>query len=229
VTHQDQRGFSLIELLVAISLTSVLLLSVGNFVTDSIRSSNQDYNQTLVFVNTKSAVEIVARAIREARAVQPVNSLPDNYAPGAPGDLTSWSGTAGNGATLILAVPSRDTSNNLIYADGLHTNLYTDDVIFYLNSSNDRLYKRTIANPNAPDNRAKTTCPPANATTACPADQVIVEDVANLTTAYLDGSGATTTTPSGTEAVRYTVTESKLIGPRTYSSSYTTTAAMRNK
>jgi prepilin-type N-terminal cleavage/methylation domain-containing protein len=225
----NQRGYSLIELLVAISLTSILLLSVGRFVLDSIRSTNQDYNQTLVFVNTKSAVEIVARAVREARAVQAVNRLPDNYAPGAPGNLTSWSGTAGSGATLILSIPSRDTSNNLIYADGLHTNLYTDDVIFYLNSSNNRLYKRTIANPNAPSNRAETTCPPANATASCPADKVIVEDVANLTTTYLDGNGSTTNTPSGTEAVRYTVTESKMIGLRTYTGSYTTTAAMRNK
>lgn len=225
----NERGFSLLEVLIAISLSSLLLLVVGEFTTNGIRSSNQDYNQTVVLVNTKAAVETVARVIREARSVQASNSQPDNHAPGAPADPYSWSGSAGSNATLILAVPSRDTANNLIYIDGLHNNLYTDDVIFYLENSTDRLYKRVIANAAAPGNRAKTTCPPALATASCPADTLIVEDVADLTTSYLDSTGNMITTPSGTEAVHFTVTESKLIGPRTYSSSYTTTATMRNK
>jgi prepilin-type N-terminal cleavage/methylation domain-containing protein len=225
----DQRGFSLLEVLVAVSLSGLLAIVVGDFVANSIRSSNQDYNQTLVLVNTKSAVETVARVIHEARSVQATNSQADAHAPSAPGNLYSWSGAAGSGATLILAVPSRDTSNNLIYVDGLHNNLYTDDIIFYLDTSTNRLYKRTIANASAPANKAITTCPPSAATPSCPADSLIVEDVANLTTSYLDSSGNTISVPSGTEAIRFTVTESKLIGPRTYTSSYTTTATLRNK
>lgn len=225
----NERGFSLLEVLIAISLSGLLLIVVGEFTTNGIRSSNQDYNQTVVLVNTKAAVESVARVVREARSVQASNSQPDGHAPGAPADPYSWSGSAGSNATLILAVPSRDTSNNLIYIDGLHNNLYTDDVIFYLESSTNRLYKRIVANPSAPGNRAVTTCPPAVATPGCPADSLIVEDVADLTTAYLDSNGNTIATPSGTEAVHFTVTESKIIGPRTYTSSYTTTATMRNK
>ncbi len=225
----DERGFSLLEVLMAISLTSVLLLVAGNFVTDSIRSSQQDYTQTEVLVNTKAAVEAVARIAREGRSVQANNVLADNNAPGAPGNLYSWSGAAGSGTTLIVSVPSRDTSNNLIYIDGLHNNLYTDDIIFYLDNTTRRLYKRVIANTSAPSNRAVTTCPPAIANGSCPADSVIVEDVANLTTSYLDANGATVTSPAGTEAISFTVTESKTIGSRTYTSSYTTTAALRNK
>jgi prepilin-type N-terminal cleavage/methylation domain-containing protein len=225
----NQSGFSMIEVLIAISLSGLLLLVLGNFVTNGIRSANQDYNQTVVLVNTKAAVETVARFVREARSVQSSNSQPDDHAPGAPGNLYSWSGSAGSGGTLILAIPSRDTSNNLIYIDGLHNNLYTDDVIFYLDAATHRLYKRVIANTAATGNKAVTTCPPAAATPSCPADSVIVEDVANLTTSYIDSNGATITTPSGTEAVNFTVTESKIIGPRTYTSSYTTTATLRNK
>ncbi len=225
----SNRGFSLIEVLVAISISGLMLLVLGNFLTNGIRSANQDYNQTVVLVNTKAAVESVARFVREAKSVEASNSQPDSHSPGAPGNLYSWSGTAGSGATLILAIPSRDTNNNLIYIDGLHNSLYTDDVIFYLDSTTHRLYKRVIANTSATGNKAKTTCPPASATAGCPADSVIVEDVANLTTSYLDGNGNSVSVPTGTEAVHYTVTESKLIGPRTYTSSYTTTATLRNK
>jgi prepilin-type N-terminal cleavage/methylation domain-containing protein len=226
---RSERGFTLLELLVSISLSGLLLVVLGEFVTNGIRSSNQDYNQTIVLVNTKAAVESVARVIREARSVEANNAQPDDHAPSAPGNLYSWSGTAGSNATLILAIPARDTSGNLIYIDGLHNNLYTDDVIFYLETSTKRLYKRTIKNTAAPGNRAVTTCPPSAATPSCPADSLIVEDVANLTTSYLGANGNVVTLPSGTEAVNFTVTESKIIGPRTYTSSYTTTATLRNR
>ncbi len=225
----NQRGFSMLEMLVAISLSGLLLLVVGNFMTNGIRSANQDYNQTIVLVNTKAAVESVARVVRESRSVLSANTQADANAPGAPSNLYSWSGAAGSGATLILAVPARDTSNNLIYVDGTHDNLYTDDVIFYLDASTDRLYKRTIKNTSAPNNRAVTTCPPALASPSCPADALIVEDVANLTTAYLDADGVSVSLPSGTEAISYTVTESKMVGSRTYTASYTTIATLRNK
>src|SRR5262245_1792062 len=119
-------------MLVAISIATLLILAVGTFATNSIVGSNQDYNKTLVLTNAKEAVGIVARQIKTARSVQASNALPDAHAPGAPGNLYSWSGAAGNGATLILAVPSRDAGGNLIYIDGLHTAVYTDDVIFYL-------------------------------------------------------------------------------------------------
>jgi prepilin-type N-terminal cleavage/methylation domain-containing protein len=135
-----EQGFSLLELLLTIAISSVLILAVGNFTVTSIVGSNQDYNKTLVLSNAKEAVSIVARQIKAAKSVQPNNTLPDPNAPGAPGNLYSWSGAAGNAATLILAVPSRDGNNNLIYADTLHNSLYTDDVIFYLDTATKRLY-----------------------------------------------------------------------------------------
>lgn len=224
-----ERGYTLIEMLVAISVSALLILAVGAFSTNSIVGSNQDYNKTLVLSNAKEAVGIVARQIRVARSVLSANTLPDSNAPGAPGDLYSWSGAAGNGANLILAVPSKDASSNIIYIDGLHTQIYTDNVIFYLDPTSHKLYRRYIMNTNAPGNAAKTTCPPASATASCPSDADVVDDVANLVTAYLDGNNASVSVPSGTEAVRYTVTETRTINGRVYSGTYTTIATLRNK
>ena len=224
---RNEAGFSLLELILAITITSFLLLVAGNFMTNGILSTNKDYNKTLIQSNTKLAVDTVARFIKSAVSVESQNSQPDANAP-VVGNQYSWSGVAGNNATLILAVPARDSSNNLIYVDGLHTTLYTDDVIFYLHARDHRLYKRVIANSVAGD-AAKTTCPPAIATTSCPADAVIVEDIASLSSAYYDNNDNSVSVPSGTEAVGYTVTESKIIGLTTYSSSYSTIAALRNK
>lgn len=222
-------GFTLLELLLAISVSTVLLLIVSNFAADGILGGNADYNQTLVISNAKQAVESVARRIKSAKSVQAANSQPDANAPGAPGNLYSWSGSAGSGSALILAVPARDSSDNLIYSDGLHNNLYTDDIVFYVDTATRRLYRRLIANATAPGNVARTTCPPTAATATCPADADVIDDVASLTTSYLDLNNNPVSQPSGTEAVNFTVTESRTIAARTYSGKYSTTAALRNK
>lgn len=224
----DSAGYTLIEMLVAISVSTLLILAIGNYASSSVIGSNQDYNKTLVLANAKEAVGIVARQVRLAKSVVASNDLPDNYAPNAPSDLYSWSGAAGSGTSLILQVPSRDTSGNIMYYNSSHTNVYTDDVIFYLDGTSKKLYKRIIANPVA-GNSAKTTCPPAHATSSCPADADVVDDVANLTTSYLKSDGTTPTTPDGTEAVNYTVTETRTINGKSYSGTYTTIATLRNK
>jgi hypothetical protein len=206
-----------------------LILAIGNFATTGIIGVNQDYNKTLVLSNSKEAVGIVARQIRLAKSVVSSNSLDDAHAPGAPGNLNSWNGAAGTGTALILEVPSHTAAGAVIYADGLHAILYTDEVIFYLDSSTKRLYKRVLANSSAPGNVTKTTCPPASATSLCPADADVVDDVASLTTSYLTSAGGTPLTPSGTEAVNYTVTETRVINGKSYSGTYSTIATLRNK
>jgi prepilin-type N-terminal cleavage/methylation domain-containing protein len=213
---RQQAGFTLLELLLAISVSSLLIVAVGNYASTSISGGNQDYNKTLVLTNAKEAVGIVARQIIAAKSVESVNSLPDAKAPG-------------NGATLILAVPSRNAGGDIIYIDGLHASLYTDNVIFYLNASSHRLYRRRVANASAPGNVALTTCPPSGASAGCPADADVVDDVANLVTTYLDSNNNAVSLPSGTEAVNYTVTESRTIHGHVYTGTYTSIATMRNK
>jgi prepilin-type N-terminal cleavage/methylation domain-containing protein len=149
---QQERGYTLIEMLVAISISTMLILAIGSYAANSVVGSNQDYNKTLVLTNAKEAVGIVARQIRLARSVLANNTLPDDHAPSAPSDLYSWSGAAGTGTSLILAVPSRAASGDIIYIDGMHTQMYTDNVIFYLDSGSKRLYRRWIANTSAPGN-----------------------------------------------------------------------------
>jgi len=170
----------------------------------------------------------VARQIRLSKSVLASNVLADANSPGAPSNQYSWSSTAGSGNPLVLAVPSRASDGSVIF-DATHTSIYTDNVVFYLDSSTHRLYKRTIKNISAPGDVAVTTCPPASATAGCPADADVVDDVANLTTNYLKADGTTTSTPSNTEAVKYTVTETRTVEGRTYTGTYTTLATLRNR
>jgi prepilin-type N-terminal cleavage/methylation domain-containing protein len=228
---KQQSGYTLIEMLVAITLSTLLILTIGGFATNSVVGANQDYNRTLVLANAKEAVGIVARQIRLARSVMVNNTIADTHAPSAPGNLYSWSGAVGSGSALVLAVPSRKSDGSVIYIDGNNSSAYTDNVIFYLDSTTKRLYKRTLANPAAAalGGTAVTTCPPPSASPTCPADSDVVDDVANLTTSYIRGDGTTTLTPANTEAVNFTVTETRTISGKSYSGTYTTIATLRNR
>lgn len=228
MSHKPESGFTLFELMISIAISSVLILVGANFTTMGTLGAYADYNRTLVQTDTETAVNTVARVIKNAKTVEANNSQPDPNSPGGAANLYGWSGTAGNNATLILAVPSRDASGNLLYIDGLHTTLYTDDVVYYLDGPSKKLYKRVIANGVA-GNGAKTTCPPSLATPSCPADSVVVEEIANLATTYYDHNNVQVSTPSGTEAVGYTLTETRTMGNKSYVGTYSTIASLRNK
>lgn len=222
-------GFTLLEMLVVISISTLLMLIITSFMSNNLRTAQEEKTKTDILNNTKLAVETVARNIKSAKSVLAVNAQPDGNSPGAPANLYSWTASAGSGATLILAIPARDASNNLIYSDGLHNNLYTNDYIYYLDPATSRLYRRIIANQAAPGNVAVTTCPPALASPSCPADALTVEDVADLTTDYFDANNNSVAAPTGTEAVKITLTQTRSVYGKSYSSSYTTIASLRNK
>lgn len=227
-TTRSRAGITLVELVVSIGIASLLLLILLQVTASTYANWRREGTKTQLQTNTKIAVETVAQVIRAAKSVEAKNSQPDPNPPVA-GDPYSWTGVTGSGATLILAVPAKDANNDLIYIDGTHTSLYTNNVIFYLDPSSNILYRRTIANQTAPNNAAVTTCPPALSSPSCPSDSKVVEDVANLTTTYLDANGAVVNTPSGTEAVEYNLSQTRAIGSNTYQSNYGTTATLRNK
>lgn len=226
---RQQAGFTILEAILALTIASMLVVVIAQFISANLTSNTREQTMTLIQNNTRQAVETVASSIRSAKSVEAVNSQPDSNSPGAPDNLYSWSSEAGSGTALILAVPAKDSNGNMIYIDGSHNSLYTDDVIYYLDPVSKILYRRLVANQSAPNNAAITTCPPAKATSTCPADAKVVEDIANLTTAYFDAKNNTVIAPSGTEAIKITLTQTKIIGTKTYSSSFTTIASLRNK
>lgn len=226
--RKKSTGISLVELLVSVAIASILVLITLQVVTRSYIAWRRESTKTQLQTNTKTAVETVAQVIRSAKSVESQNSQPDANAPD-PQNPYSWSSATGTGATLILAVPARNSNGDIIFIDSTHTSLYTDNVIFYLEPSTNILYRRTIANSLAPDNVATTTCPPAQSSPSCPADSKVVADIANLTTTYLDAAGNVVVSPSGTEAVRYELSQTRTINSQTYESHYGTTATLRNK
>lgn len=217
----NQRGYTLVELLVAAAVLGLMALVITVFYTNQL--VNYARNDSLIFLqsNTKQAMEAMSGSVRQAQQVEDQNRNTD------PNKSSGWSTTASSPATLVLAVPATDSSDNLLYYDSLHNTLVTNDVVFYYNSTEKAIYRRTIAAP-VSGNSAVTTCPPASATPSCPADERVVADVASLSLAFLTNTGAVTATPSSASSVQLTLKQSRSVFGQTYTSSLSSQVTLRN-
>ncbi len=223
----SQGGFTLVELIVVSITLGVLSLVLSELYANRLIDYNRNFVITLLQTNTKQAVDTMEGDIKFAQKVEANNAWPDNNAPSAPGNLYSWASNSSTPSTLVLAVPARDSSGNVIYADGLHTQLQTDDVVYYVDSKN-ILYRRTIANPVA-GNTSKTTCPPASASSSCPSDAKVVEDIASLLVSYYDLANAATATPANAGSISIILQQSRTKFGHTFVSKLSSQASLRNR
>lgn len=228
--NTNESGFTLIELIISTVMIGLIVTIFANFIANSLNNYTRDQTKTELQANTKGAVESVAKDIRQATLVEASNGNPDTNSPSSPSNNYGWTSSVGSSnqnATLVLAIPARDASGNLLYQDGLHTQLYTDDVAYYIDATSKILYRRIIKNPNAAGDAAVTTCPPGYATGTCPADANVVANVANLITTYFDGTNSMIASPASAQSIQITLNQTRTVGHHTYSSTYTTQATLR--
>ncbi len=226
-TPSKEAGMTIIEVVMVSAVIGILALVISQFYVGRLVDYSRNFTKIVLQTNTKQAVETMIRDIKFAAYVEANNRWPDNNAPGAPGNLLSWQSTATVPATVVLAVPSRDASGSIIYVDALHNTAHTDDIIYYITNGK-TLLRRVVANP-VSGNAAKSTCPPASATPACPADAKVVEDVASLSAEYYDANNAITNTPSLAGSLQITLQQTRSSFGRSYNSSLTSRATMRNQ
>jgi len=107
----------------------------------------------------------------------PIHAVPGNIAMGSTGTITP---------VVYFKQPAVDSSKNYIMNGTLP---YENEFILYLDGGSKQLMLRSLANPAATGNATLTSCPPATATSLCPGDRIIGEDVASLDTRYFSRTG----------------------------------------
>ncbi len=199
----DSRGLTIVELLVVIIVSGTVMGVVTSFALHYWANSATLQSDQETLVSRLNSGDYLRQAISSASGLIIQNDLPDTHTGKVdPADGTGnyWlpihavPGTTlmGNSGTITPLIyfnrPSINTSKNIILNG---STAYQDDIILYLNGATKQLLARVIANSFASNNRAKTSCPAALATTSCPADTVIANDVAAVTTRYFSRSGNT--------------------------------------
>lgn len=198
----NQSGLTIVELLTVIVVTTIMIGTVMLFFFNIWRGGASMQQSQEALSNRANAGDYLRNAIDSSSGLITQNDLPDSHVEiPDPADATGtfWlkihaipkTVTAASGskaAVIYLTRPSRDASKNFIL-NGAQP--YQDDLIIYLDGTTKQLMARTIANPYAPGNAAKTTCPAASASSSCPADAVIATDISSIDTRYFSRSGNT--------------------------------------
>jgi hypothetical protein len=191
----------MIELLTVMVLTGIMLGTVITFMMILWRQSSTLQADQVSLGSRMNAGDYLRDAINSATGLIDQNDIADSHTnvpdPGdpsnnywktihaVPGSTASTSGTT---PILYFTRPSMDKFKNIIMNG---TQPYLDNVVIYLDGSNKQLLGRTIANPYAPGNAAVSTCPPSSATSSCPSDKIILDNVSQIDTKYFSRSGNT--------------------------------------
>lgn len=142
---------------------------------------------------SQTVLRSVVEELRQSSSIRTNNANPDSFAPGG-----SWT-TSNSNLILIISTPALNSSNNFII-DSDTGDPYQNEIVYF--ASGGRLYKRFLANPSAPGNTRKTTCPQANSSASCPPDIIMTNNFKTLSFIFYDQDDATTTSIPNARSIR---------------------------
>ncbi len=215
------KGFTLVEIVITMSITALLMGVVLTFMTNSIVQYARTDAKSALLNEAQAGLDAIGSEIRLSGNADTNNRILDEYAPDAPDDKFSWES---NQNTLILATAVEDNSGSIIFADPALYISQKNNNIYYL--SNGSLYKRTLAN-NVTNNSAKTTCPPAFANQNCPADKLMLSNVETFSVKYFNDQNYEVE-PSNARSIELYVKLTKVQYNQPNSVEYSTRMVFRN-
>jgi prepilin-type N-terminal cleavage/methylation domain-containing protein len=217
-SKHSQAGFTLVELLVVMIVMGILSLTLANFITDWLQASSLAQARTNLLINAEYGLDSMTNDVQLSGSADQNNRWAD---PNAPGGQFGWTS---NSQTLVLAEIATDKNNNVIFSDPAKYITQKDNQIYYLSGST--LYRRTITSSSAND-AAVTTCPPADATSSCPADKTVATGVTSWSVSYYDANEALVD-PTSARSIQISITLSAPLDSQTISASYSTRMVFRN-
>jgi type II secretory pathway pseudopilin PulG len=196
-----QAGFTITEFLIVIIMTSLFTLIIMLFAFDMMRGTAAQEANIDTLQTRFNASDTLREEIGSSSGLIIQNGLSDNNV------LVPDTSIPGNNYWLpIHAIPgnipvgANGTYTPLMYFRRYAVNIskqyvmngnqpYEDEYMLYLNGSTKALMQRSLANPSATGDKLKTTCPPAIATSTCPADKTVASDVTSISTRYFSRTG----------------------------------------
>jgi hypothetical protein len=199
----NQSGFTIPELISVMVVTLMFTSLIMYFALQSWGATETLKSDLQVFTGRLTAGDRLRDSLNSASGLIIQNGLPDTHTLNPdPGNGTGnyWtplhavpgSTAVGNSGTttplIYYTQPAINSSKDLIM-NGV--NPYLNEFVLYLNGTTKQLMLRTLANPSASGNSAKTSCPKALASSSCPADLIIAENVSSISMRYFSRSGNT--------------------------------------
>lgn len=219
--RRNQAGFTMVEVLVAVSVTTIIVLVITDFMMRNIQTSTLETSKAAILREVQLSLDEVNADIRLSANADLVNRNADNNSPGGTANVYGWTS---NASTLVLATAATNTSGAIIFSDAANYITTKNNLVYFV--SGGTLYRRTIA-VNTNGNSARTSCPAAKVSPACPPDKELLHNVKNFSIRYVDGDSNSVTATSA-RAIELSLTASKTQYKQTQSASYTTRMVFRN-
>ncbi len=216
-----QAGFTLVELVTSITLIGILTGFVVAFGVNGLANYNYAYNRSVLLDQAHIGLRNINETVLHSAPADNNNRVEDPNGPGGPANLFGW---ASDSDTLVLATVAQDNDGNILFEDELQYISYKNNVIYYLDGND---LKRRVLAADIPDNSAVTTCPASAASSSCPEDKTILEDVDNFTVRYYDSQNQEVA-PNNSRSIGLEVSLSKEVQNRTISADYATRTVFRN-
>jgi Tfp pilus assembly protein PilW len=221
--HKHQTGFTVVEMLVAISLTSFIMIATVTFLINTITTNSIDSARSDLLREAQLSLDVITRDIRLSASVDDDNRWVDSNSPNA-GSTGGYGWTSAD-SVLILAKAATDENKDVIFDDPLNYITHKDNEVFFVEDG--VLYKRTLAGDNV-NNSALTTCPSSSASAACPADTQLAKNVTSFDVNYYDINDDAVD-PALARSVEVTLTLSEIKYNTLIRASYSTRSVFRNE
>ncbi len=194
--RNESSGFTIVELLIAISTGSVVALAVLSvslfFVADILRSSAS----TSMAIDSQNILRLTVEDMRTGVRVLETNTITDTNAP-----VGGWN-TGNADVVLIVSVPATNSSHEFIF-DLASGEPYQNEVIYYALGT--QLLKRVLANSAATGNTSLTTCPEASSSSSCPADRELSRDFESMIFTFYDTNDQVTAVAQDARSVNINI------------------------
>jgi type II secretory pathway component PulJ len=214
-------GFTLVDAIIAVTVTSLVVLVVTNYVLTNIQQSALASSRDTLIKETEQSLDLMANDVRLSANADQNNRWPDSNSPGGAGNQFGWQSSD---SAMVLATAAQDSSRNIIFSDPNNYITQKNNIVYFV--QNATLYKRVIAAP-VTGNSARTTCPAALASATCPADKELLHNVTLFHVSYLNGQNQEVS-PTDARSIEVHVTVSKRVFQKPVEADYTTRMVFRN-
>lgn len=215
-----QAGFTLVELMLSITIMSLMMTAIIGVSTYYFAQITRNAVMTDMTVDSQNLLRTTVENLRDGAGVRQTNTISDPNAPAG-----GWT-TSNTNFIIVIAVPATDSNHDYII-DASTGNPYNNELVYFKNGST--LMERVLANPSATGNTIKTTCPANLATTSCPADKFLTDNVDSMVFTLYDQDNAGATNPLLARSVKIDLNLSKHTFGGTVSFANSIRVTLRNR
>jgi prepilin-type N-terminal cleavage/methylation domain-containing protein len=217
VKIEKQSGFTITELLIAVSLASIISIAMLSLLVFAYGSLLREQTKASMISESQLFLRRIVEDIRIASEIRTTNQIPDSYR------TEGWV-TSDPANIMILTSLAADSDKNFIY-DPTTSYPYENEIIYFGDGRN--MYRRTLANESAAGNSVATTC--TFGLTGCRNDIKLSENLQNMTFVFYDLDNVVTTDASQAQSVSISINLTRSLYGKTVSVTNVARTTLRNE